>query len=71
MATRGEGKPSPQMYVEMNARHAARAGMPMHMCPYSHPLSRGWWLAAYEQAKQDDMFQVELEEAECEFSPLI
>lgn len=43
---------NPHRAVVSAGAEAARKGLPVHDCPYSHPAMRASWLKGFAQAQQ-------------------
>ncbi|VXC24833.1 conserved hypothetical protein [Pseudomonas sp. 8Z] len=43
---------NPHHTVAAAGAEAARKGLPLHTCPYSHPAMRASWLKGFAQAQQ-------------------
>ena len=43
---------NPHRAVVSAGDEAARKGLPVHACPYSHPAMRASWLKGFAQAQQ-------------------
>jgi ribosome modulation factor len=48
----GRRSNNPHMAVSALGAEAARAGLPIHACPYRHPAMRASWIKGFAQEQQ-------------------